>query len=1101
MCDNEPKDQERLKRMDAMAGSFSADDAKNLLRSASELIEGLNSASVLLSSLEDGLRQAVDAYKLDACNQVLSAIPVRETSAGSYQVISARQPGGVERTLAQIQTLSGSSSCRVSEEGGLPVSISSCVDCAYSKARMSPEELRDGYRASRVRAALYAIANRRDLIEECNRLLQFAQEKVSPLEEPLQIRTGMMKWLFASKERKEGAAKAYSALKVFLNGPFASSCSRLVQEVESLGSPSDTVTREWLSKNEWASRQLLESIAPGFVGEGAWPFSVDQAVDILSKARGLNGLVKSFEQLPATLEGSVKSSAGRYAIEGMLEELRKIPVDELNRNRRGIRIKALRDAGYQNIEDVFTATQYGLSNVRGLSEESAQEIKAEAAKMADRVRGAIKIRLSADRRTPGSDAVVRSTYALRIWNRLQGSFGQTASLVSAELNRAETGLACATQHLRWLFASDEEVLGATNAFRRLADFLGSAEYQRAEDLLRRASIIKSGDFSTDEAWDSFCNDPVSFVNALEEIVPDAVGSGDNLFGLPEDLAREIQDQDFFPDGLLCTLRRYQEWGVKYILHQEKALLGDEMGLGKTVQAIAAMVSLRNVGESRFMVICPASVLENWCREIKRHSRLRVTKVHGRSSTSAFDEWKRVGGVAVTTYETTAKLTLGQEERYGLVVVDEAHYIKNPDAARSINVRRLLAGTSRIVLMTGTAIENNVDEMLTLIGYLRPEIAASAKPLAFMSGAQRFRDEIAPVYYRRKREDVLTELPELIESEEWCTLNSFERNAYERTVLDRNFMAMRRVSWNVDNMDDSSKASRLLEIVEDARSEGRKVLIFTFFLETARAICELMGNRCVGLINGSVAPARRQEIVEEFDSSPAGSVLVSQVQSGGTGMNIQSASVVVFCEPQLKPSIENQAISRAYRMGQTRSVLAYRLLCVDTVDERITELLKKKQAIFDAFADKSSAAAAAAKEDIAVGQGAISNIIEEEIERIKAENPDLAARAERERSAAKSSQPDNGRPGVEQSDSGRASEECMRDNPAGDGERDKRQVVRTKYGAYRTDEGPVAREEESLPSVEVGKIGSADAPRYCMWCGKELPPDAFFCPNCGKRVRQ
>ena len=90
-----------------------------------------------------------------------------------------------------------------------------------------------------------------------------------------------------------------------------------------------------------------------------------------------------------------------------------------------------------------------------------------------------------------------------------------------------------------------------------------------------------------------------------------MGTDDAIYGLPEDLAREIQDECLFPDGLLCSLRRYQEWGVKYILHQEKVLLGDEMGLGKTIQAIATMVSLKNTGATHFVVVCPASVLINW----------------------------------------------------------------------------------------------------------------------------------------------------------------------------------------------------------------------------------------------------------------------------------------------------------------------------------------------------------------------------------------------------------------------------------------------------------------------------------------------------------
>jgi len=129
-------------------------------------------------------------------------------------------------------------------------------------------------------------------------------------------------------------------------------------------------------------------------------------------------------------------------------------------------------------------------------------------------------------------------------------------------------------------------------------------------------------------------------------------------------------------------------------------------------------------------------------------------------------------------------------------------------------------------------------------------------------------------------------------------------------------------------------------------------VFSFFRTTLRKVTELLGDRCMEPITGSITPQRRQEIVDEFANAEDGAVLVSQVQAGGTGLNIQSASVIIFCEPQIKPSIENQAISRAYRMGQVRDVLVYRLLADDTIDERIMELLKNKQLQFDSFADES-----------------------------------------------------------------------------------------------------------------------------------------------------
>ena len=148
------------------------------------------------------------------------------------------------------------------------------------------------------------------------------------------------------------------------------------------------------------------------------------------------------------------------------------------------------------------------------------------------------------------------------------------------------------------------------------------------------------------------------------------------------------------------------------------------------------------------------------------------------------------------------------------------------------------------------------------------------------------------------------------------------------------------------------------------------------------VIQTVKDQCINPINGSISPQRRQEIIDEFDKAPPGTVLPTQIQSGGTGLNIQSASVVVICEPQFKPSIENQAISRAYRMGQTRNVLVYRLLCANTVDEKLMNLLNEKQSIFDAFADKSVAADSDKDE---ISNIKFGEIIEAEIERIKSKN--------------------------------------------------------------------------------------------------------------------
>lgn len=708
----------------------------------------------------------------------------------------------------------------------------------------------------------------------------------------------------------------------------------------------------------------------------ARPFTVSDARRITLEHQQLKQRLNSAQALRKEHIKHIEGAAAQVTARGTLAILKDISIEEINRNKEKIRIKTLSEAGYRNVADVYTASVYELRSIYGISEQAALLIKRNAAQIAHEASKGVKIKLSLDNKTPEAAAVVRAIFIYRNTLPLINRCAEILKDTENDINRALEDLVPGTKRLGWAFSSKRTRQISENAFIYLQNELEGIYGLESRGVLNRMDDLKNP--SDAEAWNDFAKNPVQYFNILEQICPGRIGSENEEANLPEDLARKIRDQDFFPEGLLCELRRYQEWGVKYILHQERVLLGDEMGLGKTVQAIAAMVSLRNTGATHFVVVCPASVLENWCREIRKMSLLSATKVHGSSRSSALRSWIRTGGVAVTTYETTAYFKLDEGFRFSMLTADEAHYIKNPDAKRTINVRRLCLHADRLLFMTGTALENKAEEMVSLIRILQPGIASQVKNMTYLSSAPQFREKVAPVYYRRKREDVLTELPELIQIKEWCTLLPEEEEIYERTVLEKNFMQTRRVSWNAPDLKSSSKASRMLEILQEAQEAERKIIVFSFFLDTIERISQLPGLKCYGPINGSVPPAKRQEIIDGFEKAPAGSVLLAQIQSGGTGLNIQSASVVIICEPQFKPSTESQAISRAYRMGQTRNVLVYRLLCENTVDEKITDLLEEKQQIFDAFADKS----AAAQEDIALDNTSFGSIIEEEIERIK-----------------------------------------------------------------------------------------------------------------------
>jgi SNF2 family DNA or RNA helicase len=707
----------------------------------------------------------------------------------------------------------------------------------------------------------------------------------------------------------------------------------------------------------------------------ARPFSSKDIDELILKHKELLVKLNDGKNYSGKCLLQIKASSENLLTQEVLKVLKNIPIDEINREKKGFRIKSLRDYGFNTIADISTASVHTIASVHGISQDAAYSIKGAVNEIVSQARQGVKIKISQDNKTEKSTELIATISRYQKSLEYVDSCNGLLSNNSVKIGYAIETLKSHKGGIKWLFTSQENKQKAINSFGILNELINGEYNRKAKETIGLLEIVKRSDSM--EEWKNFKENPISFFNVLEKVNPGVLGTDDSMYGLPEDLAREIQEESFFPDGLLCELRRYQEWGVRYTLHQERVLLGDEMGLGKTIQAIATMVSLRNTGGTHFVVVCPASVITNWCREIRKMSLLSVTKIHGSGRAAALRGWIKSGGVAVTTFETTGHFNLEKEFEFALLVVDEAHYIKNSEARRTINVKNICNHTKRLMFMTGTALENKVEEMISLIQILQPKIASQISNMAFMSSAPQFREKVAPVYYRRRRDDVLTELPDLIENKEWCSLLAEEEHVYEQSILSKHYQNSRRVSWSVDDLSKSSKAKRLLEIIEEAESDGRKIIVFSYFLDTIGKIKELLGDKCLNPINGSVTPQRRQEIIDEFDKAPDGTVLAAQIQSGGTGLNIQSASVVILCEPQLKPSIENQAISRAYRMGQTRNVLVYRLLCENTVDEKITQMLDRKQEVFDAFANKS----VAAMESMEIDESNLGDIIKEEIDRI------------------------------------------------------------------------------------------------------------------------
>lgn len=689
--------------------------------------------------------------------------------------------------------------------------------------------------------------------------------------------------------------------------------------------------------------------------------------------------------------------------ETVLSELRKVPVDRLPELAEA---KArLKRAGLKTVGQVLAGGAERLERVRGLDPGDASRVLQAAERMRESAAEQVRVRLDPDARTRAQTGLLAALLRYE-WARSLMR-GPDLTPLAADLGRYLGPAERATNRLKLLFAPRAEKEATRDALARLGETLASDEAAEARERLSAAAVQegKATGRSKNFLWKDYLSRPVAYNGLLIEVAELAPEEESSQGFLPGDIARRVRELRLDQTYLKASLRGYQAFGAKFALVQERVILGDEMGLGKTMQSLAAICHLAAGGETHFLVVCPASVVVNWTREVKKHTKLDFCRLHGTPGKreAAARTWADKGGVAVTTFEALRSLPGDLDVWPAMMVVDEAHYAKNPDALRTKAVSRWAGRSRRVLFLTGTPMENKVGEFRVLVGHLRPEIAEEVTEIAEKTtvsgdgdapGGTDFRKAVAPVYLRRNQDDVLSELPPRLETEEWVTLEGPARRAYEEAVLAGNFMGMRRAAFDPGTVKGSAKLRRLTEIVTEAADSGRKAVVFSYFrtvLDTIAGTLDATDLPVVGPLTGDIAPPDRQAMVDEFTAAKGPAVLVSQIQAGGVGLNIQAASVIIIAEPQLTPAIEEQAIARAHRMGQVRRVDVHRLLCEDSVDQRVLELLAGKRAAFDEYARRSDMAGAAPDAvDVAVGDAAgavdpktASQIVEAERERLRA----------------------------------------------------------------------------------------------------------------------
>ncbi|MGE2736093.1 DEAD/DEAH box helicase [Mycolicibacterium vaccae] len=617
--------------------------------------------------------------------------------------------------------------------------------------------------------------------------------------------------------------------------------------------------------------------------------------------------------------------ADRMLADMSVERLREATRDK-------IRVGALTANGITTVLDVL-ANEGILEHFDGIGQTSATRIRAAARTLRQTTYDEMPMRIDIKNRTPEYTDFLRH---LRAWDAARRVSASTADMaIVEELAPVAAVIDNTVTH----------AIVIPTALSTVQDF------RDAVQIVARAArgIADAQDIATvGDPWEDFLSRPADYFALLAELGFIAEDDEKTHGDLPTEIIEAVRRFELNGDYLTASLRGYQSFAARFALVQRKVIIGDEMGLGKTVEAIAAIAHLRAKGEQNFLVVCPAAVVTNWVREVTAKSKLSAHRLHGPDRQWAAKNWQRNGGVGVTTFETLRWLIDEVSiPTLGCVVVDEAHYIKNPDARRSKRTSHLMNRCERAILLTGTPLENRLDEFRNLVGYLRPDLVLDANEFA----PKKFRRQVAPAYLRRNQEDVLTELPDLVEVEEWVPMSPADASAYRAAVEQRNFMAMRQASMRQGR--NSTKMQRLIEIVEEAEDNGRRVVVFSHFLDVLNDVARHMPGRVFGPLTGSVAANQRQMLVDDFSAAQTGAVLVAQIVAGGVGLNIQAASVVVICEPQLKPTTEWQAIARAHRMGQLESVQVHRLLSDEGVDQRVREILATKKSLFESFAREAT----------------------------------------------------------------------------------------------------------------------------------------------------
>ena len=444
-----------------------------------------------------------------------------------------------------------------------------------------------------------------------------------------------------------------------------------------------------------------------------------------------------------------------------------------------------------------------------------------------------------------------------------------------------------------------------------------------------------------------------------------------------------------PKELNGDLRAYQKTGLKWLWTNVAKGFGccmaDDMGLGKTIQVIALILKLKeeNKLKNPVLVVCPTTLMGNWMKELQMFApSLTVSTYHGldRKLNLKCD-------VILTTY---AIMRIDVEEMkkntWGMVVVDEAQNIKNPDTAQTVAIKTMKSDIK--IAMTGTPVENRLTELWSIFDFINKGYLGSLKDFqkSYAVPIEKFKEHsrasklklsVSPFVLRRLKTDksVISDLPEKMVINDYCYLAKAQAVLYEKTLnemMDKisSFTGVNR-RGNIFKLitalkqicnhpyqflkngdiskELSGKTEKCVDLVNNIIENNEKMLIFTQYKEMGDILVKILSEECntePTFFHGSLTVPQRENLIEDFQNNDNRKIMILSLKAGGTGLNLTSATNVIHYDLWWNPAVEDQATDRTYRIGQDKNVMVHRLVTLGTFEEKIDEMLKTKKELAD-----------------------------------------------------------------------------------------------------------------------------------------------------------